>query len=113
MSRWSSTTHVWARKSRIRSVPGSNELDNSTCVSGFPASSNLKTICAQCAVDNSEPNTTVFEPTEPIAPLTADMFAAWSPALLGDCHASLQTLYRYWHARGRVRLMPGRSDIDP
>ncbi|HEX6120807.1 MAG TPA: PAS domain-containing protein [Dongiaceae bacterium] len=44
---------------------------------------------------------------------SAAAFAAWSPALLEDCHRTLQTLHRYWVERCGGRSMPARSDIDP
>ncbi len=43
----------------------------------------------------------------------SEVFAAWSPSLLTDCHASLRKLYDYWSSRRGDRSMPTRGDIDP
>src|SRR5215470_6786814 len=45
--------------------------------------------------------------------VTTEVFAAWSPAQVAGCHASLQTLYDYWNTRRGAKSMPSRSDIDP
>lgn len=44
---------------------------------------------------------------------SAEAFAAWSPALVEDCHPSLRTLYQYWVEKRGTRSMPARGDIDP
>jgi hypothetical protein len=63
----------------------------------------------------SEPSISMFESADPPAPIpgNVEVFAAWSPRLLGDCHATLRNLYAYWDAQRGERSMPARNDIDP
>jgi hypothetical protein len=55
----------------------------------------------------------MFEPLDSPTSASAEVFAAWSPNLLADCHPSLRTLHEYWNARRGARSMPARGDIDP